>query len=104
MPYNVHNYNEQRFNINGVFHVSSLSELVIGSDATQVADTIKLLGDLLTVADNTATFAAQSFLVDTLFVEAVLQLQVSNKALNDAVRLADWLSIERNPASDNWGD
>lgn len=44
-------------------------------------------------------------LFDIVFVEDPnFIIEISNKALSDTVRLADWLSIERTPSVDGWGD
>ena len=42
---------------------------------------------------------------DLIFVEDPnFRIEISNKALSDTLRLADWLSIERTPHVDGWGD
>lgn len=104
MKYNTLGYNEQRYNINGVFHVSALSETMTESDATQLADLIKTISESISAADATLLFAADQFLVDFIFLDAAVQIQFTNKAINDTVRLSDWLSIERNPVNNEWYD
>ena len=48
---------------------------------------------------------SQPALFDIIFVEDPnFIIEISNKALSDTVRLADWLSIERTPSVDGWGD
>lgn len=104
MRYGQRNYNDQRYNIDGVVYISSLTESVTGTDATQLSETLKVLFDSLTVADATIALMANPVFFDLLFLDATLQIQFSNKALSDTVRLADWLSIERTPAQNNWYD
>lgn len=104
MQFNTRHYNDQRYNLDGVFHISTLTEAVTETDGTQVASFLKALSDALTVADSSVTFLVDLSFVDFLFLDDAIQIQFANKALNDTVRLADWLSIERNPAHNGWFD
>lgn len=63
----------------------------------------KLLSEIMTETD-TLSFSAQSILIEFVFLSELFNIQFTNKALNDIVRLGDWLSIKQNPQSDNWGD
>lgn len=103
MPYNVHNYNEQRYNINGVYYLSSLTETVTGVDGTQLASLLKALSDSFSETDS-IVFMVEQPLIDFAFLDDSIQIQFTNKALADTLRLADWLSIERNPAHNGWFD
>lgn len=104
MKYNQLGYNEQRYDINGVFYATSLSETVTEVDGTQLADLLKALNDSLAPIDATVLFAMSQNLFDFLFLDEMIQIQFANKALSDTVRLADWLSIERNPSNNEWFD
>lgn len=103
MRYNTRQYNAQRYNINGVFHTTSLSETVTETDGTQLAEMFKSLSDSMSESD-TIIFLTDLSLVDFVFADDAIQIQFTNKALADSVRLADWLSIERNPAQNGWFD
>ena len=102
MHYNAAHYNDQRYNIDGTFHVTSLSETMSESDATQLADAIKALDDSIAAFDTAIFFGLNPILTDFIGLDAELQIQISNKALNDIIRLSDWLSIERNPSNNEW--
>lgn len=104
MPYNTHNYNAQRYDLNGVFHISALSETVTETDDTQLADFLKALSDSLTLVDATIFFTVDQAFFDLAFLDETIQIQFTNKALTDTVRTADWLSIDRNPAHNGWYD
>lgn len=103
MNYNQGNYNVQRYDIQGVAHATSLNETVTGADV-KLASPIKVLFDSMTVADATISLMPDLGLTDLFFLEDSINIQFTNKALNDTVRLADWLSIERSPAQNNWYD
>lgn len=103
MHYNARNYNDQRYNIDGVFHITSLSETITETDGTQLADLFKALSDSLSESD-AIVFSVDQLLSDILFIDESIQIQFTNKALADTVRLADWLQIERNPAQNGWFD
>lgn len=60
---------------------------------------------LETISDiDTVTFMASSSLLDLVICDALAKVEISNKAVNETVRVADWLSIERRPANNEWGD
>lgn len=99
--YNTRKYNAQRYNINGIFYASSFSETMTAADATEMANLLKTLSDSLTLASS-IIFLDSIFLADFTFMDDMIQIQFTNKALNDTIRLADWLSIERNPVNNEW--
>lgn len=103
MQYNARNYNDQRYNIDGVFHITTLAESITETDGTQLADLFKALSDSLSESD-AVVFSVDQLLSDILFIDESIQIQFTNKALSDTVRLADWLQIERNPAQNGWFD
>lgn len=103
MRYNTRNYNDQRYDIDGVFYATSLVETITEVDGTQLADLLKALSDSLTETD-TIVFSNTLGLDDFIFMDEAIQIQFANKALSDTVRLADWLSIERAPAENGWFD
>lgn len=103
MSYNSNQYNAQRYNINGTFYVSSLSETVTETDGTQVADFFKELSDSYTLTDTLVSLYDLA-LYDFTFIDDMIQIQFTNKAIFDTIRLADWLSIERLHTNIGWGD
>ena len=103
MPYNQANYNDQRYDIDGIVYATSLIEDVTSTEVTTSLD-IKLITELITLGESTLLFAIDPVFSDFLFLDENLNIQVTNKALNDTVRLADWLSIERNPINSGWYD
>lgn len=103
MKYGQRNYNDQRYDIDGVFHITSLSETMTETDATQIADAIKALSDSLSISD-TIILGSDLFFFDLLFLDSTILIQFTNKALMDTVRMADWVSIKRNPAQNGWFD
>lgn len=103
MKYNTRKYNAQRYDIDGVFYATSLSETMTEVDGTQLSDVFKSLFDSLTETD-ALVFSNTLGLNDFIFLDESIQIQFANKALGDTVRLADWLSIERAPAQNGWFD
>jgi hypothetical protein len=103
MKYNERQYNAQRYNINGVFYAQALAETANLNDGTQLASVLKLLTDSI-MASDVRIMALTHLMSDTAFFDDMIQIQFTNKALNDTLRLADWLSIERNPANNEWAD
>lgn len=101
--YNQRKYNAQRYNINGVFYVSSLSETMTEVDGTQAASFLKSLSDSLASADVLTQYADVG-LLDFTFLDDMIQIQFTNKALFDTIRLADWLTVERIHTNIGWGD
>lgn len=103
MKYNQAHYNAQRYNINGVFQTTSLSETMTEVDGTQLADLLKALSESLSFTDS-IVMSNDITLSDFFFLDEMIQIQFANKALGDSIRLADWLSIERAPAQNGWFD
>lgn len=103
MNYNARNYNDQRYNIDGVFYATALTETVTETDGTQIADLLKFLADSFSETD-TLVMSTDVTLSDFMFLDEMIQIQFANKALGDTIRLADWLSIERAPAQNGWFD
>ena len=103
MPYNTRNYNDHRYNINGTFRTTTLTEAITGTDATQTVDAFLALVESLAAVD-TSLFAVETMFVDFLFPDDMIRIQIINKAIADTVRMADWLSIARKPARNEWYD
>lgn len=109
-PYNSFSYNESAYN--GVFDDDEVL-LSIGKvldDSLSTTDVLapfvleKNLAETIASVDVITSVATTKSLLEFLFVSELFSIQVTNKAVGDTIRLADWLSIERSPASDNWGD
>lgn len=80
--YNTITYNTHRYNTD-IFYLA-LSEVMSESD-TQIDD----IGQAL---------------FDFLFLSEFLDVSITNIPLSETIRLADWLSIERNPTNNEWYD
>lgn len=110
-PYNSFSYNEATYN--AVFDDDEVL-LQIGKfldgDSVTLMDTVgsfvleKTLLETITGSDVITSFDSVKSLLDFVFMSELFTIQVTNKALNETLRLADWLSIERNPQVNNWGD
>lgn len=60
--------------------------------------------EVITPVDQTVFFFDLTTLDDFVFLSEFIHVEITNKALNDTLRLADWLSIERNPVNNEWYD
>lgn len=109
-PYNSFSYNEATYN--AVYDDDEVL-LQIGKvleDTTTLTDAIgpfvseKVLLETITGSDVITSFDSVKSLLDFVFMSELFNIQFTNKALNETLRLADWLSIERNPQVNNWGD
>lgn len=93
MNYNSRKYNAQRYDINGIYYASSFSESVTPTEAQTFSDLINLF-DSVSETDS-IVLGTSLGLLDIVFMDELIRIQFTNKALNDTVRLADWLSIKR---------
>lgn len=78
-------------------------------DTLTLTDTLAPFSSVKTLLDSLAetdvlVFSTQPILVDFVFLSDFVRREITNKACNETLRLADWLSIERNPANIEWGD
>lgn len=65
----------------------------------------KNLPETVSTVDQTVFFFDFTLLPDVVVIdESNFKVEITNKALDATLRLNDWLSIEQNPQSDNWGD
>lgn len=64
----------------------------------------KSLSETMTSIDATVFFFDFTALPDVVVMDELFSIQITNKALGATIRLNDWLSIEQNPQSDQWGD
>lgn len=82
-------------NDNDVIVTDELEPFVIDKNASETVP----------VTDQTVFFFDFTALPDVVVIdESNFKVEITNKALNATLRLNDWLSIEQNPQSDNWGD
>jgi hypothetical protein len=63
----------------------------------------KVITELITDTD-TLSLSAILVLNDFIFLSEYFRIEITNKALHDTIRLADWLSIERTPVNNEWAD
>lgn len=80
--YNTFTYNTSRYNTD-IFYIT-LTESVASADA-QIDQTIQALFDFI-------------------FLDEFIDVSITNIPLSETIRMADWLSIERNPATNEWFD
>ena len=62
----------------------------------------QVLLDTITLAD-VKTFSMATCLMDFLFFSELIKVEITNKALNDTIRLNDWISIKK-PFVEYWRD
>lgn len=80
-----------------------LQDAVTSSDTLGAFSIIRLLTDTVTDVD-TLIFMAGIFLEESVFIDEFARVEISNKALNETIRVADWLTIDRRPVNQEWGD
>jgi hypothetical protein len=100
--YNRLTYNTQQYNARADFFVSSLADAITPSDVLTFL-TGKALSDSVTAADVLAKLASVQR-IDNIFISENFQKGITNKALNETVRLAAWLIENRYPGENGWGD
>ena len=60
--------------------------------------------ETITMADNTVTKSVQKKFTDSIFQsDAIPAREITGRILSDEIRLADWLSIDKD-RSNPWGD
>lgn len=80
-----------------------LLDTITPSDFIAPFSIIHLLTE--TITDTAIVFfMATIFLEESVFIDEFARVEISNKALNEIIRTADWLSIERRPVNQEWGD
>jgi hypothetical protein len=80
-----------------------LVESLSSTDFMQPFIIAKVITELITDVDILA-FSGIHVLNDFIFLSEYFRIEITNKALNDTIRLADWLSIERTPVNNEWAD
>lgn len=79
------------------YNQSQYNTIRYNSDGTALA-----FAESMTPSDGTITKSDIHTLADFLFTDEFFEIELTNKALYDVLRLSDWLSIERNPANSQW--
>lgn len=69
----------------------------------RTASFIKLLLETMTLADVREMVLSRTF-GDAVVLLDTLTKFISNKGLNDTIRVQDWLSIKKNPAENIWSN
>lgn len=83
--------------------IKALNDSISSTDFLQPFSISKVLLETLTETDVRIMMANKS-LLEFLFLSEFFQIEITNKALNDTVRLADWLTIKQNPQTIDWYD
>jgi len=79
----------------------ALEDNIISVDTLGDFLTDKLLSETVPNVD-TLVFSGDFLFQDFLFLSEFHRIEITNKALDDTLRLADWLAIERNPVNNEW--
>lgn len=107
--YNTGMYNQYMYNARLdedeilLMATKALSDTITSSDTVGAFSVIRLLIDTIIDTD-TVFFGAETFLQESVFLDEFARVEVSNKALNETIRTADWLTIDRRPVNQEWGD
>ena len=83
--------------------IKVLTDTMTLSDTLQPFSISKELLETLTLS-SANTFEIDQVLSDFLFFDEDIKVEITNKALNDSIRLNDWLTVKLKPASEPWGD
>lgn len=110
-PYGAFSYNEAMYNVIEdddevlLMPIKALSDSMASSDdlATLWA-AARILAETQPLVDATLVFVIQPIFAEFLFLSEFFRIEVTNKALNDELRMADWVQLERNPANNGWYD
>lgn len=94
MKYNQAKYNDQRYNIDGTYHATSVSDSVTSTEFEIFSFLQAALLETITEME-TFVVMVDLGLLDITLMDDFIQIQFTNKALNDTVKLSDWFSIRR---------
>lgn len=107
--YNNGRYNDYMYNARAdedeilLMATKALSDSIASSDT--VGDFIidKLLSESVSETD-AILFASAVVYDDFIFLSEFFRIEITNKALNETLHLADWVTIKQNPQSEEWFD
>lgn len=68
-----------------------------------IADYLRTLSESFSETD-AVNFMANALMEESIFIDEIGRVEISNKALNETLRVADWLTIDRKPVNQEWGD
>lgn len=110
-PYGAFGYNEAMYNLIEDDDEVLLTVFKAITDAIGSADSLayiwtayKTLAETITGSSAITAFDVTTVLLETVFILETTRVEISNKALNESIRTADWLTIDRKPAQEEWGD
>lgn len=107
--YNSVGYNEAMYNATVdndelLLQIGKVLQDSVGStDAITTLNAIKGLIESITETD-VLLFIQSPMFNDFVFLSEFIRIEITNKALNETLRLADWLTIKRKPGSNEWYD
>lgn len=81
----------------------ALIDSITSTDTLGDFSVAKELLETMTESD-VLSVTPQMILDDFIFLSEFHRIEITNKALNETLRVADWLSIERQPVNNEWGD
>lgn len=91
--YNKFKYNTAQYNADAVFWTQACAESITSADG-RVDNPLKLLAESITNTDARLMVTTRAF-ADFLFLIDVVTKAVLNKSFTEAIRVNDWLEIER---------
>lgn len=107
--YNNGRYNDYMYNVRAdedeilLKPTKALGDIVTLTGVISALSAIRLLTETVTDTD-LVLFMANRLLEESIFIDESARIEISNKALNEIIRTADWLTIDRRPVNQEWGD
>jgi len=108
--YNNGRYNDYMYNARAdedeilLMATKALSDIVVLTDAMQPFEIAKELLESLASNDATVISDVTTLQSDVIVISTEHRIEITNKALNETLRINDWLTIKQSPQSDQWGD
>lgn len=104
--YNIPQYNTIQYGIGGSGYGFMKKMIVTKSEAITSTDTLvteaqKLFTEAISSGD-TLIKNPMPRLTESVFMAEIFQREISNEALNDEIKIADWIIIERKPIVRPW--
>lgn len=107
--YNNGRYNDYMYNARAdedeilLMATKVLLDSVVSSDFIAPFSAQKALLETITDTDS-ISFSGATMMFDFVFLSEYFRIEITNKALNETLLLADWLTIKQSPQSVEWFD
>lgn len=108
--YNNGRYNDFMYNVRAdedeilLMPTKAVEDVMVLTDLALLFSLNQSLIESVGSTDATLVFSTSPTFDDFIFLSEFIRVEITNKALNENVRLADWISIERNPVNQEWYD